>query len=292
MTVEARAEQVERQSYAAPGQLVDIGGGQLIHIRSWGQAVPGRPTIVLDVSAAMPSSEWAWIGPRLAERGLVVAYDRPGMGWSTGPDQPRDAAHAADALERALNIAGIPPPYVVVGHSFGGFSARVFAATHRDQLAGLVLLDTTHPDGGGGPGFALRYRLMAWGAHLGLYQLFPPPDDFWELPADERPAAGAVSKWASFLDTAAEELEAWDTSAAELRAIGTLGDMPLLVVCSPSSPEQIRQQRDLATLSTNARYVELNVDHMGMLVNHDQAMLTADEIERFVDELQPADGHL
>lgn len=195
MTVEARAEQVERQSYAVPGQLVDIGGGQLIHIRTWGHAVPGRPTIVHDASAGMPSSE---------------------------------------------------------------------AGLHRDQVAGLVLLDTTDPDGGGGPGFALHYRLMAWGAHLGLYQLFPPGDEFWELPVDERPAADAVSKWASFLDTAAEELEAWDTSAAELRAIGTLGDMPLLVVCSPSSPEHIRQQRDLTTLSTNARYVELNVDHMGI----------------------------
>ena len=64
-----------------------------------------------------------------------------------------------------------------------------------------------------------------------------------------------------------------------------LSHVPLLVVCSPSSPEHVAQQKHIATLSNDSTYVELSVNHMGMLVSHDQAALTAQTIESFVDSL-------
>jgi pimeloyl-ACP methyl ester carboxylesterase len=280
----ARAEQDQRTRFAAPGQLVDIGSGQKIHIRTWGVPRTGEPVIVLDSSAGMPSYEWTWVGPLLGARHFVVAYDRPGMGWSTGPDQPRDAMHAADALGRALEVAAIAPPYIVIGHSFGGFSARAFAGTHRGDVTGLALLDSTDSDGPGGPGFALTYRLSAVRALFGLYALGPPSNDFGEIPAEERDAANAVSKWPSFLDTTARELEAWDVSAAAIKPLD-LSAIPLLVVCSPSSPEHVAQEKHIATLSNDATYVELNVEHMGMLLNRDAAQLTAQTIESWLSSL-------
>jgi pimeloyl-ACP methyl ester carboxylesterase len=284
-TVQANSERSQRRVYPPPGRLVDIGGGQFIHIRTWGSQAADRPTIILDVSASEPSSLWAWVGPALGKHNFVVAYDRPGMAWSLGPSRPRDALSAANALARALDAASIPGPYVVVGHSYGGFSARAFTQTHRDAVVGLVLLDTTHPDGGGGPGFAEFYRLRAWMGHSGLFEVQPPRDDFRELPLKEQAPAFAVSLWTTHLDTSAEELEAWDTSAQQLRALGDLGDLPLLVVGTPSSGAHLDQQRDLAGLSSRGQFVQLSVNHMGMLVRQDEAAATIDAIEEFADSL-------
>lgn len=276
---------MSKPSAAPPGELVDIGGGELIHMQRWGKDNPG-PVVILDVSAAMPLSEWDWVGPGLADRGFnVVAYDRPGMGWSQGPWAPRDAQHAAEALAKALAVAYIQPPYIVVGHSYGGFSAREFAGTHRDDMAALVLLDTTHPDGGGELSFATTFRTRAWWGHGGLFRLEAPVNWFWELPMEDQAAANAVSLWTSHLDTSAEELEAWNTSAAQLRALGDLGDLPLLVVSSADSPAHLEQQRDIARLSTAGQVVQLNVSHMGMLTSHDQALLTMDAMEKFLATL-------
>lgn len=284
VSVQAAAEHSSREQFPAPGQLVDVGGGQLIHIRTWGNQ-SSQPTILLDVSCCQPSSIWAWVARNLSAHYQVVAYDRPGMAWSLGPNRQRDARSAAEALRKALTIAGIEPPYVVVGHSYGGLSARVFAGINRTEVDALVLLDTTHPHGGGGPGFAALARSRAWQGHSGMFQFSPPANDYEQLPADEAAAAYAVSLWTSHLDGTADELEAWDASAAEVDAIGDLGDLPLLVASGPGPPEHLALQRDLLNLSTKSQFVVFNTSHMAMLMDRGQAAITAAEIERFVDSL-------
>jgi pimeloyl-ACP methyl ester carboxylesterase len=284
VAVQAWSEHASHEQFPAPGRLIDVGGGQLIHLRSWGDENNGL-TLILDVSCCQSSSVWAWVAQELSVRHRVVAYDRPGMAWSLGSSGPRDAESAAEALTAALGVAGIGPPYVVVGHSYGGLSARVFTGMHRDQVRGLVLLDTTHPDGGGGQGFALLSRHYAWTAHSGLLQLSPPPNDYNQLPTEEAAGAYAVSLWTTHLDATADELEVWDATTAQARAAGDFGDLPLLVASVPGPPEHVALQRDLLRLSTSSSYVELNASHMGMLMDRDQATVTAAEIERFVDAL-------
>jgi pimeloyl-ACP methyl ester carboxylesterase len=282
MTVQARGEQASRAANPAPGQMIDIGSGQL-HLRVWG-AANDRPTILLDVSAAQPSSIWAWIARDLSADYRVVAYDRPGMAWSI--DVPgRDAQSAANALASALTAAGIGPPYVVIGHSFGGLSARVFAAAHREDVHGLVLLDTTHPDPGGGIGFAAIYRSEAWRGHTGMLQLFPPDNWYTSLPNEEIAGAYAVTLWTSHRDATADEMEAWDQTVAQVQATGDFGDLPLLVVSSADSAAHLELQRDLANLSTDSRFVVLDTSHMAMLMDQTAAGATAREIGRFLLEL-------
>lgn len=280
---QAYVEHDERRRFPAPGQLVDIGAGRFIHLRQWGEANAG-PTIILDGSAAMPSSIWAWIGPGLAERGYrVVAYDRPGMGWSHGPPQPRDARHAADALTAALEKAAVAPPYVVVGHSYGGLSARVFTGIHRDDVLALVLLDTTDPDAGheSGVAFATWFRIQAWLGHSGLFHLSPPPNSFTSLPPDDAAAAHAVTRWTTHLDTTAEELEAWDASTAQARAVANIGDLPVLVVAARGGPGHLESQRNLVSISTSSRFVQLDADHVGLIISKPHA----DVVIALIDEL-------
>ncbi len=283
LTVQAHAEQDLRTSNPAPGQMVDIGAGQMIHIRVWGQA-NDRPTVLLDVSAAQPSSIWAWIAQDLSTDYRVVAYDRPGMAWSANV-RGRDAQSAATALDVALKATGIAPPYLVVGHSFGGLSARVFAAQHPGDVVGLVLLDTTHPDPGGGTGFAAIYREEALRAHAAMLQLFPPDNWYTSLPVEEAAGAFAVTLWTSHRDATADEMDAWDASVAEVNAAGDFGDLPLLVVSTAGSVESVALQHDIAGLSTNSRFAMSSAGHMAMLMEREPADATAAEIRRFLDSL-------
>jgi len=284
MTVQAHLEQQERAAFPPPGQMVDIGGGERIHVRTWGEREAGTPALILDASAAMPSSEWAWIGQMLGQGHFLVAYDRPGMAWSDGPKKPRDAASAARALTAALAVAHIEPPYVVIAHSYGGFSSRAFVGLNRDDVAGLVLLDTTNPNGGGGAGFAAFYRARAWQGHAALFRLFPPQNSFSSLPLFEQAPAQVVSHWRSHLDTTAEELEAWPASVADIRDL-TFGDLPVLVVSARGSAAHLDLQRDMLGVSGSSDYVELDVDHVGMLLVEDQARLSSDAIEGWLGEL-------
>jgi pimeloyl-ACP methyl ester carboxylesterase len=280
MTAQAWAEQSERGRFPPPGRLVDVGHGQFIHLRQWGET-NGGPTVVLDISAAMPSSVWAWVGPPLADRGYrVVAYDRPGMAWSYGTAQPRDARHAAEALRTALDRAAVTGPYVVVAHSYGAFSSRVFTGMNRDRVTALALLDSTHPHTGG-PVVAVPYRLQAWLGHTGLFQIAPPPNSFTSLPADEVDGANAVSHWTTHLDASAEELEEWDASAQQVQEFPSFGDLPVLVVSTSRSGVHFEQQQDLLEISTASRLLHIDADHMGMLLSQPNA----EQIVGWIDEL-------
>ena len=92
------------------------------------------------------SPQWALIQPGIADFAKVVSYDRAGLGWSEQGPRPRDARTIARELHTALLNAGLPGPYLLVGASLGGPYATVFADTYRDETAGLVLVDSVHPD--------------------------------------------------------------------------------------------------------------------------------------------------
>jgi pimeloyl-ACP methyl ester carboxylesterase len=277
---QAYVEMGERARFPPPGQIIDIGGGEKIHVRTWGQA-NDRPTILLFISAYTPSSAWAWIAQSLSAEYRVVAFDRPGMGWSSGGANPRDAMHAADALTSALRIAGIGPPYVVIGHSYGGFSARVFAGQHRSDVRAIVLLDTSHPDAPGS-GYGFFARLNALQAHSGMQLLYKLGGGFSSLPPGDAEATDAVNHWTSHLDASADELETWNASAAEVRAAGDFGDLPVLIVAGAEGEYQRGFQLDLVKLSTGSQLVDLNVGHIQMLIERDQAALVTDQITRFL----------
>src|SRR5215204_6943645 len=134
----------DRRAFPPPGRLVDVGGFRL-HVHALG-SVSNTPTVILEGGAGLGSATWAWVQPRVAERTRVVAYDRAGVGWSDRGPEPRDGRQIATELHAALEGAGIGGPYVLVGHSFGGVYVRVFADLYPDEVAGLVLVDPTHPD--------------------------------------------------------------------------------------------------------------------------------------------------
>lgn len=116
-------------------------GGALAYSRSGA----GRPAVVLQSGLGDGKRPWASVAAPLADSLTVFAYDRPGYGDSSPTAAARDPCTIATELHDLLGAAGVPPPYLLVGHSLGGLYQYVFARLYPDEVAGVVLLDPTHP---------------------------------------------------------------------------------------------------------------------------------------------------
>ena len=125
-----------------PGRLIDVGGFRL-HLHCSGS---GRPAVVMDSALAGSSISWSLIQPDVSRLTRACSYDRAGFGWSDAGPMPRTAGRVADELRVLLDRGGVAPPFVLVGHSFGGLVMRIFAARYRSDVSGLVLVDPAHPE--------------------------------------------------------------------------------------------------------------------------------------------------
>jgi pimeloyl-ACP methyl ester carboxylesterase len=161
--------------------LIDVGGHSL-HLSCTGA---GSPTVVLEPAAGEMSSNLGWIPPAVARDTRVCVYDRVGRGWSEPADTAQDGAHIATDLHTLLQRGHVPGPYVLAGHSFGGLYVLTFAARYPDEVAGMVLVDSTAPASAANPGtpspghggsndaMSRVSALYSTAARLGLARLTP-----------------------------------------------------------------------------------------------------------------------
>jgi pimeloyl-ACP methyl ester carboxylesterase len=157
------------KTYPPPGRLIDIGGWRL-HLNCTGSPVRRRPTVVLEAGAGDFSIDWALVQPGVARFARVCSYDRAGAGWSDLGPRPRTWRQIAYELHTALKKSGNKGPFVLVGHSLGGLMVRVYATQYRKDVAGMVLVDSTHEDAVLGiNGKLQRQREVSQGRRL------PPP---------------------------------------------------------------------------------------------------------------------
>lgn len=138
------AEAIDRKRYPPPGRMVDVGDRSL-HLVDMGI---GSPAVVIIQALGANSLDFLGFYRELAASGMrVIVYDRAGLGWSKAPAPGRrthdDMAHELHGLLAAAKIA---PPYVLAGHSFGGIIARRFAVRYPGDVAGIVLIDSSHED--------------------------------------------------------------------------------------------------------------------------------------------------
>jgi pimeloyl-ACP methyl ester carboxylesterase len=123
-------------------RMVDVGGRKL-HCRVYGS---GAPTVALISGFETTQDNWDPLIPALAARATVVTYDRAGVGKSELGSLPADGGQSARDLHRLLEKLAVPKPYILVGHSYGGGVARLFASMFPDAMAGLVLEEVQHED--------------------------------------------------------------------------------------------------------------------------------------------------
>ena len=133
---------IDAGRFPQQGKSVDIGGYKL-NLNCAGQ---GTPTVVLESGFGMLSLSWGPVQSGIAKFARVCSYDRAGYGWSDSSPLPRTGAQIAKELHVLLENAGEKPPYVLVGHSFGGLIVRIFNGDYPDGVAAIVLVESSHPD--------------------------------------------------------------------------------------------------------------------------------------------------
>lgn len=131
--------------FPAPGRLIDVGGWRL-HLNCIGQARAGEPTVILEAGIGDFSVEWSLVQPDVARFARVCSYDRAGDGWSELGPHPRTFHQIVYELHTLLDRAGERPPYVLVGHSYGGWLVRLYWSTYPTEVAGMVLVEAGAED--------------------------------------------------------------------------------------------------------------------------------------------------
>src|SRR5258706_10241271 len=142
ITYQTISTQVDKNTYPAPGQLIDIGGYRL-HLYCMGEPTDGSPTVVLEQGLGGTSPAWALIQPEVAKVTRVCAYDRAGLGWSDAAPAGKQVVEELHTLLQKANISG---PYVLVGHSFGGLHTLSLTPQYSKEVVGVVLLESSHPN--------------------------------------------------------------------------------------------------------------------------------------------------
>jgi pimeloyl-ACP methyl ester carboxylesterase len=279
----------DRRRYPPPGRMVDV-GGRRIHLWTAGT---GSPTIVLIPALGEPSLDLAPLLPKLASETTTVIFDRAGLGWSDPVRKPMAQLGAADDLHTALHNAGIAPPYILAGHSMGGYIARLFAAAYRDEAAGVVFIDSSHPDQHRQlPAYhwqTVKHSMLRRARWYGLRRLAADlgVKDLSEAWCPQEHQAAYV---AQMLSDRRRRTDWWELAlrahiGAEVgRRTGLLGDIPLTVLTRARTDSEASVpfevwfplQQDLASLSTDSKHVV--AERAGHYIHHDEPELVVEAI--------------
>jgi pimeloyl-ACP methyl ester carboxylesterase len=130
------------QEFTPPGRMIPVYDAQL-HLHCIGS---GHPAIVLEAGLGGNYLDWTKVQPELARSLTACSYDRAGAGFSSRTLRQRTIANISGELHDLVRAGGVARPFVLVGHSFGGMIAMDYARRYPDDVAGLVLLDSMHPD--------------------------------------------------------------------------------------------------------------------------------------------------
>jgi len=127
--------------YSRPGRFIKIANGTRLYMLEKGTIQSDSPTIIFEAGIAATNLNWREIQNTVSGFNHTVSYDRAGLGWSSPSRTPRTPSNIAPELHSMLEAAGIKPPYILVGHSFGGLVMRRFATLYPNEVLGVVLVD-------------------------------------------------------------------------------------------------------------------------------------------------------
>ncbi len=286
-----------------PGELIDVGGCRM-HVYSAGS---GSPTIVFDHSLGSPSWANYRVFAELAQTNRVVVCDRPGYGWSEPSPQARTSEQIVREFATLLSRADIEPPYILVGDSFGGYTTRLYASKFPEKVAGMVLTHSLHEDVVLNFPLSIRlmreiflisFKLTQWSADLGmvrladllgLFEFFKP--ELQNFPKEELQRIKLSYYNARHWETMFREVLDIYKSSEQMKAVRSLGEMPLVVVSVKNFLQRSpftawmplveanrtweRMQVELLKLSANSKRIAVENSSHFVWVDQPNAMIQA-----------------
>ena len=304
-----------------PGRLIDIGGFRL-HVNCSGD---GSPAVIMDAALGGSSISWSLVQPAIAALTRVCSYARAGFGWSDAGPMPRTAGRVADELRALLENAEVSPPFLLVGHSFGGLVMRIFADRYRNEVAGLVLVDPAHPEDWVTPApkeqlkidrgiklcrsgsMAARFgaaRVVSGFVTLGFFGVarglakvvsrggLSREDEgilapVWKLPPEARRPLRRFWTQEKFFDALGSQIASISTSAAETLAAGArgYGDLPLVTISS-TDPGDYRLRQQEALARLSTRGRHRIASNSGHWIPLDQPQAVIDAIREVLTDIQ------
>jgi pimeloyl-ACP methyl ester carboxylesterase len=304
-----------------PGRLVSVGPHRL-HIRCDGE---GGPPVIFDAALGGSSLSWSLVQPAVARHTRACSYDRAGFGWSDAGPLPRTAGRIADELHQLLRAAAIAPPYVLVGHSYGGLVMRLYASRHANDVVGLVLIEPAIPEQWSNPTdeqralIARGVRLCRYGATaarrglahlvsmlvrfgaLGVARLLVSlvsrgglhrADEgilapIWKLPPEVRGVLREMWTQPKFFEALGSQIETICESARAVMSAGPPDDddLPLMVISSARSGEE-RLQADSALARRSMRGRHILAADSGHWIPLDAPHVVIDAVTAMVAEVR------
>ena len=295
------ATKIDERKYPPPGRLVDVGGYRL-HLYCVGE---GAPTVVLDAGLGGGVLDWSTVQPEVSKFARVCAYDRAGMAWSDSGVRPRTSRQVVTELHALLGNAGVRAPYVLVGHSIAGIHVQLYAGQYPDEVAGLVLVDSSHEEQLTRKGMtqipSFYPPLIKAVSPFGVVRLMdlvgaPSPN----IPPEVKAGRAAIYSHTRNMYSYADEISAIPVSMGQLRAAPMrLGDKPLIVLShgmkeanpagSTEGADQAEQawaelQADLARRSSGGK--QIIAEKSGHYIQFDQPDLVIDAIRQVVEAIR------
>lgn len=280
----------DRVSFKPPGKLIDVNGRKM-HIYCIGNK---SPTIILDSGTGGFSLEWIDIQHSLSQYVRVCAYDRAGYGWSDMGPLPRTTKRITHELHTLLQNAGIHGPYIMVGHSFGGFTAQYFARYFNHEIAGIVLIDSSHEE--------QVYRLPENGKYVVRRSLHQDRSNMVtrsvlheHFPKEVAAVAQQLmTRWTALV-TWREEMANYALSSRELRDVHDrpILEIPIVVLTRgkrvwPDTPygdamEKVWKELQDELSSLNGNSTHIIAENSGHVIHLDEPELVVDAIHDVLD---------
>ncbi|MCL1470060.1 alpha/beta fold hydrolase [Argonema antarcticum] len=295
-----------------PGQIFDVGGYRL-HLYVTGKAAP---TIVLDHS--LGGIEGYFLAEELGKLARVCIYDRAGYGWSDPSPHPRTSSQIVTELDALLTQAGIEPPYILIGNSFGSYNVRLYADRFPDKVIGIVLTDGLYEKEMLKMSVQLKalkiffisgFAMSILGSSMGIirilkicgiFELLKP-----ELKKFTTNSLNFVKRsfcrpkhWMTML----REMLNLDKSAHQISLTKDLGALPLVSIKANSffkpsfwtmfiplqGANQLRDKMLMEILELSKNSVQLEANNSGHFVWIDQPKLIVDAVKIVLDKVDPS----
>jgi pimeloyl-ACP methyl ester carboxylesterase len=291
-----------------PGRRIDAGGFRL-HLVCTGQ---GGPPVILEAGSGDAWLTWFRVQPEVARVTRVCSYDRAGLGDSDPGPRPRSRRRQVEELHTLLARAGVRPPYVLVGHSYGGINVQLFAALHPREVAGLVLVDSSYED------HWARAPREFWGNHQEVLaeerdlaeraargERMAPIESIAGLPTRARRQLAVLARRPAWYLASYDESLIADDTPRELAGVPRKIEVPLVVLSAglrtrpPDRPKELHErwvrvaaelQNEIAARSPRSRHVV--VAGAGHSIQWDRPDVVVAEIERLVADLHRSSYNL